>query len=80
MRGGVGRRAVTVAAGTRRIHIALQLLERLVPCERQSATTAVSNRFHFRFTFALMLLMQIQDAVVDVLVGFGGFRGTLAAA
>lgn len=81
MRGGVGRRAISIAAGDGRVHVALQLLERLVPCEWHRATATRPVGLHFRLAaFALVLLMQILNAVVNVFVALGGFRRTLACA
>lgn len=56
----VGRRAITVAAGTWCIYIILQLLERLIPGEWHCAAATNAGRFKLRFAaFTLMLLMQI---------------------
>lgn len=77
----VGGRAISIAAGAGRVHVALQLLKRLVPCEWHRPTAARPVRLHFCVAaFALVLLMQILNAVVNVFVALGGFRRTLARA
>lgn len=81
MCGGVGRRAISIAAGAGRVRVALQLLKRLVPCEWHRSTATRPVGLHFCLSsFALVLLMQILNAVVNVFVAFGGFRRTLARA